>query len=64
RSKWQTDEHPGVYRHASTGAGLRNGRVKASLCRFSQFVSLARETLDSLLEEMRLKIIVAVHFSR
>ena len=21
RSKWQTDEHPGVYRHASTGAG-------------------------------------------
>jgi hypothetical protein len=26
RSKWQTDEHPGVYRHASTGAGLRDGR--------------------------------------
>ena len=22
--KWQTDEHPGVYRHASIGAGLRD----------------------------------------
>jgi SnoaL-like domain len=30
RSKWQTDEHQGVYRHASTGAGLRapgSGRI-------------------------------------
>jgi putative ABC transport system permease protein len=26
RSEWQSDEHPGVYRHASTGAGLRDGR--------------------------------------
>jgi hypothetical protein len=31
RSKWQTDEHPGVYRHASTGAGLRDGREPQAL---------------------------------
>ena len=31
RSKWQTDEHPGVYRHASTGAGLRDGREPQGL---------------------------------
>ncbi len=24
-SKWQTDEDPGVHRHASSGAGLRDG---------------------------------------
>ena len=24
RSKWQTDGHPGVYQHTSTGAGLRD----------------------------------------
>jgi hypothetical protein len=31
RSKWQTDEHPGVYRHAGTGAGLRDGREPQAL---------------------------------
>src|SRR5207244_4997950 len=31
RSTWQTDEHPGVYRHASTGAGLRDGREPQAL---------------------------------
>lgn len=31
RSKWQTDEHPGVYRHASTGAVLRDGREPQTL---------------------------------
>jgi len=31
RSKRQTDEHPGVYRHASAGAGLRDGREPQAL---------------------------------
>src|SRR5450755_1222497 len=31
RSKWQTDERPRVYRHASTGAGLRDGRKPQAL---------------------------------
>jgi hypothetical protein len=31
RSKWQTDEHPGVYRHASTGEDLRDGREAEAL---------------------------------
>jgi hypothetical protein len=31
RSKWQIDERPGVYRHASTGAGLRDGREPQAL---------------------------------
>ena len=31
RSKWQTDEHPGVYRHASAGAGFRDGREPQAL---------------------------------
>ena len=29
--KWQIDEHPGVCRHASTGAGLRDGREPQAL---------------------------------
>ena len=31
RSKWQIDEYPGVCRHASTGAGLRDGREPQAL---------------------------------
>ena len=31
RPRRQTDEHPGVYRHASTGAGLADGRVRAGV---------------------------------
>ena len=31
RSKWPTDEHPGVYRHASTGACLRDRREPQAL---------------------------------
>ena len=31
RSKRQADEHPGVHRHASTGAGLADGRVRAGV---------------------------------
>jgi ketosteroid isomerase-like protein len=31
RSQWQSDEHPGVYRHASTGAGLRDCRESQAL---------------------------------
>ena len=30
-SRRQTDEHPGVCRHASTGAGLADGRVRAGV---------------------------------
>ena len=29
--KWQTDEDPGVHRHASTGARLRDGRELQAL---------------------------------
>ncbi len=31
RSKWQIDEHSGVYRHASTGVGFRDGRESHAL---------------------------------
>ncbi len=31
RSRWQSDEDPGVFRHTSTGAGLRNGREPQTL---------------------------------
>jgi ketosteroid isomerase-like protein len=46
RSKWQTDEHPGVYRHASTGAGLRDGREPQALthrhrCHTKRFPSMS-----------------------
>ena len=29
--KWPTNEHSGVYRHAGTGAGLRDGREPQTL---------------------------------
>ena len=31
RSKWQSVEHSGVHRHAGTGAGLADGRVRAGV---------------------------------
>jgi uncharacterized protein len=37
RSKWQIDERPGVYRHASTGAGRRDGREPQALTRGDRY---------------------------